>query len=200
MTLPVKSYITPEEYLALEDKADYKSEYFNGEIFAMAGSTPEHDHLIDDFMSNVYRQVEEGPCETFTGNMRVKVSPTGLYTYPDGSVVCGEARFEGGAVKSLLNPIMVLEVLSASTEAYDRGGKFAHYKTIYSLVYYVLVTTDRPCVEVFTRQNDQDWLYREITGLDGRVDLPEIGCHLSMSRIYRRIQFPLNRSLREESV
>lgn len=198
MTLPAKSSITPEEYLALEHRAEFRSEYFNGEIFAMAGGSPEHDRITDDFMADVNRQVEGGPCETFTSNMRVKVSPTGLYTYPDGSVACGEALFDGEAVKSLLNPVMILEVLSSSTEAYDRGGKFAHYKTIPSLIYYVLVTPDRPRVEVFMRQTDEDWLYREITGMEGNVDLTEIGCHLPMSRIYRRITFPPELSLHED--
>jgi Uma2 family endonuclease len=198
MTTPARSFIQPEEYLALERAADYKNEYFNGEAFAMSGVSRYHDRINADFMGELRQQLGNGPCEDYTSSMRVKVSPTGLYTYPDGTVVCGEAEFEDDHVDTLLNPTMILEVLSPSTEAYDRGAKFEHYKNIPTLTYYVLVAQNKPRVEIYTRQDEGTWIYKDVTGLETSVELPIIGCSLPMSRIYRRVTFPPGESLHEK--
>ncbi|MBW3625880.1 MAG: Uma2 family endonuclease [Armatimonadetes bacterium] len=199
MTQPAKSYITPEEYLALEREAEIKNEYYNGEMFAMAGGSRYHDRITDDFMGELRLKLLDGPCETHTGNMRVKVSPTGLYTYPDGSVVCGEAEYEDGGGDTLLNPILILEVLSPSTELYDRKEKFDHYQTIPTLIYYVLIAQDRPRVEIYARQDDGTWNYKKTTGLEAEVELPALSFRLAMSEIYRRVTFPPEAALREQT-
>src|SRR5919198_4874617 len=126
MTLIPPDY-TPEEYLALERAARHKSEYVNGRIYALAGASRAHNLIVVNVSAELRAQLRGRPCETYASDMRVKVSQTGLYTYPDVVVVCGEPRFEDAQVDTLLNPTVIIEVLSESTESYDRGEKFAHY-------------------------------------------------------------------------
>src|SRR5258707_11211141 len=135
---PQKRY-TPQEYLALERAAPFKSEYYRGEIFAMAGATRQHCRIGANLVARVDEQLRSTPCEAFGSDLRVRVLPTGLYTYPDVTVACGELEFEDRAGDTLLNPKAIFEVLSESTEAYDRGKKFDHYRHIPSLTEYVLV-------------------------------------------------------------
>ena len=121
--------------------------------------------------------------------MRVKVNPTGLYTYPDVAVVGGEPRFEDSHVDTLLNPTVLIEVLSDSTEAYDRGGKFAHYRALESLSDYLLVAQNEPRIEDFRRQTDGQWLYSVADGLDAEVEIANIGCVLHLAEVYERVAF-----------
>jgi Uma2 family endonuclease len=186
---------TPAQYLALERKADFKSEYCNGYIIAMAGTSREHSLIA----GNVYRKIgnnfEDRPCEVYISDMRVRVSPTGLYTYPDVVAVCGEAEFEDDKFDTLLNPTMIVEVLSPTTEAYDRGDKFAQFRQLISLQEYVLVAQNKVLVERYTRQGEK-WILTEYRSLDDTLRLGSINCEISLREIYRKVEFPSERPAR----
>ncbi len=183
------SAYTPEQYLTLERKAEYKSEYINGQIFAMAGASLEHNRITANFVRVLGNQFMGHPCGVFSSDMRVKVDATGLYTYPDVVAVCGEIRFDDAHRDTMVNPTVIVEVLSPSTEAYDRGGKFAHYRRSDSLTDYVLVAQDQVRVEQYTRQNKQ-WVLTEINELDDTLRLPSIGCEVVLRDIYDKVEFP----------
>ena len=185
-----KPRFTPEEYLALERPAEYRSEYFNGEIFAMAGASREHNLIAGNVSRELGNQLKGRPCETYQTDMRVRVSAMGLYTYPDVVVVCGEPQFENDSVDTLLNPTLLVEVLSPSTEAYDRGDKFEQYRTLESLADYVLIAQDRYRVERFARQPDGQWLLSVAKSLDAEVSLASIGCRLPLADVYDRLSLP----------
>jgi Uma2 family endonuclease len=180
---------TPEQYLALERRAVSKSEYRDGLVIAMAGATKEHNQIAGNLYRKVGDQFEGRPCAVYISDMRVRVSPTWLYTYPDVVAVCGEARFLDAESDTLLNPTVIVEVLSTSTESYDRGGKFWHYRHLASLREYVLVAQDKVLVERFTRQGDE-WLLTEFNSLDDTLRLASIGCEIRLREIYARISFP----------
>jgi Uma2 family endonuclease len=179
--------VTPEEYLALERKAQYKSEYLNGEIFAMSGASREHNIICVNTSATLHSQLRQRPCEVYAGDMRVKVSPTGLYTYPDVVVVCEEPQFEDAEVDTLLNPTLIVEVLSPSTEDYDRGTKFEHYRTLASLQEYLLVSQDKYHIVHYVRQADTTWVLSETTHGGDSLHLPSIGCNLSVAEIYAKV-------------
>ena len=184
-----KVRITPQEYLELERNAEIKSEYLDGEIFAMSGATREHTKIVVNLATELNNQFVDRPCEVYAIDMRTKVSPTGLYTYPDIAAVCGEPQFEDPHSDTLISPQLIIEVLSESTESYDRGKKFAHYRTIDSLREYVLVSQTECRIERFTRQDDGNWLYTENTDPDGSIELTSVACRLSLSRVYHKIDF-----------
>lgn len=191
MSALARAFITPEEYLALERASERKSEYFLGEVFAMGGASREHNLIVGNVVRDLGNQLKGRPCETYPSDMRVKVSASGLYTYPDVAVVCGQPQFEDAQVDTLLNPTLVIEVLSESTEAYDRGEKFAQYRSIESLQEYVLISQDRCQVERLVRQpNGREWLYSEASDPAGSVPLAAIGCRLSLTEVYERVEFP----------
>lgn len=190
MSLQPQTRITPEEYLALERKALEKSEYLQGEIFLMPGASRKHNLVSLNIGAELRAQLRNQQSETYLGDMRVKVSPTGLYTYPDVIVVCDEPQFEDAEVDTLLNPTLIVEVLSPSTENYDRGGKFEHYRTLPSLQEYLLVAQDRCHVVHYTRQKDGTWLLAETARLEDQLRLPSINCHLSLAEVYAKV--PLN--------
>ena len=183
------SYLTPAEYLVLERKATTKSEYLNGRAYAMVGASREHNLIAINMASELHVQLRERPCETYINDMRVKVDPAGLYTYPDVVVVCGEPRFEDTDLDTLLNPTVLIEVLSPATEAYDRGEKFAHYRQLKSLQEYLLVAQNRMCVEHYFRQGAQ-WILTEFSAFDDEFDLVSIDCQLSLRAIYAKVEFP----------
>ena len=180
---------TPEQYLVLERQADHKSEYINGRIFAMAGASRAHNLIAGNIFGELRAQLRGRPCEAYISDMRVKVSQTGLYSYPDVAVACGELQFEDVHGDTLLNPLVIVEVLSESTEAYDRGGKFAHFRRLPSLTDYLLVAQDKMCVEQYVRQGEQ-WLLTELSDAKGAVQLESIGCKLSLEEIYARVELP----------
>jgi len=180
---------TPEQYLALERKADFKSEFCNGFIIAMAGATREHNVIAGNLHGEIRSQLKGRTCEVYMSDMRVRVSPTGLFTYPDVVAVCGDARFLDDKRDTLLNPTTIVEVLSKSTESYDRGDKFMNYRRLESLREYVVVSQAKVLVERFTRQRD-DWLLTEFRNLDDTLRLASIGCAIPLREIYARIQFP----------
>jgi Uma2 family endonuclease len=179
--------LSAEEYLARERQAAERHEYLNGELFAMGGASFRHNTLVANLSGALYARLRGGPCRALTNDMRIQVATTGLYTYPDVVVVCGEPRFGDGELDTLLNPTLIVEVLSPSTEAYDRGQKFAHYRTIESLAEVVLVSQERVAVERFSRLPEGGWLFFEANRLEDRLPLPAIGCELSLSEIYERV-------------
>jgi Uma2 family endonuclease len=184
-----KRYYAPEEYLSLERTAPYKSEYFRGELFAMSGVSREHNLITGNVYRAISSQLQDRPCEVFIADMRVKVSPTGLYTYPDVAVACEEPRFEDDEVDTLLNPTLIVEVLSPSTERYDRGKKFAHYQRVESLKEYVLVSQDAVLVERFLRQ-DEGWLLTVYRRRDDLLPLESVGVEVSLRAVYARVDVP----------
>lgn len=199
MSVPARQRLTEAEYLEIERAAETKSEFFNGEMFAMAGASIEHILITSNVAGELRNQLRGRPCLVLPADMRVKVSDTGLYTYPDVVVVCGGARLEDGRRDTLLNPTLIVEVLSESTEAYDRGDKFAHYRRLESLQEYVLVAQDRPRIERFTRQGEsQEWLLTEISDPQGRVTLTAIGCELALAEVYENVPFPEEKPLRRQ--
>jgi len=183
-----KSFITPEQYLEIERAAECKSEYFNGEMFAMAGAVRTHNLLVTNAVAELRQQLRGRPCEVYPSDMRVRVSSTGLYTYPDALVVCGEPVFLDRREDTLLNPALIVEVLAPSTEAYDRGRKFEHYQKIDSLRYYLLISSDRVHADLFTLQ-DGRWGLTPASGLDDTLELESIGCRLKLADLYEKVEF-----------
>jgi Uma2 family endonuclease len=183
-----QAHYTPEEYLALERKAGCKSEYVNGQIIAMTGASRIHNLIAGNFYWEVSQQLCGRPYEAYISDMRVKVSHTGLYTYPDVVVVCGEIGFEDVDNDTLLNPTIIVEVLSASTEAYDRGEKFAHYRRLESLQAYLLIAQDKVRIEHYVRQGVQ-WILSEASTLDETVHLAAIDCDVMLRDVYDKVQF-----------
>ena len=183
----VQSHLTPAEYLASERKATTKSEYFAGQIYAMSGASRAHNLIVANLISAFHAQFSERACEVYANDMRVKVESTGLYTYPDVLVVCDEPRFEDAGLDTLLNPTVLVEVLSPSTEAYDRGEKFSHYRHLESLQEYVLVAQNRIRVEHYRRQGEK-WLLTEFDDLVDIISLPSIACELSTLAIYAKVK------------
>jgi Uma2 family endonuclease len=183
-----KTFLTAEEYLEIERKAEYKSEYYHGEMFAMAGASFTHNLLVGNLVRELGQQLRSRPCSALPSDMRVRVSPTGLYTYPDVVVVCGEPRFPDDQKDTLLNPSLLVEVLSPSTEAYDRGRKFDHYQSIESLGQYLLVATDRIHADLYTRQADGPWLFTSASRMEDSLDLQSVGCRLTLADLYEKVE------------
>ncbi len=192
----VQSHLTPEEYLALERKATIKSEYLDGQMYAMSGASREHNIVCGNIFVALHLQLQERTCEIYSSEMRVKVSAAGLYTYPDILVVCDEPRFEDASVDSLLNPTALFEVLSPSTEAYDRGAKFGYYRQLDSMQEYTLVSQDVMRVEHYLRQKEQ-WILTEFSSPDDIVQLTSINCELPLREVYAKVEFPPNDASRQ---
>lgn len=188
MSVQRKPYLTPQDYLALERQAQTKSEYFQGEVFALAGASKSHTAIVPNLSYLLVGQLKGRPCAVHTSDMRVKVSSTGLYTYPDVVVVCGKPRFDDQHEDTLLTPTVIIVVLSKSTEAYDRGEKFAHYRTLESLTDYLLVAQDAPRIEHFVRQPSGFWLYSETSGLDSSAVIDTIQCQLNLAEVYDKVE------------
>ena len=184
-----KLYLTPEQYLRQERKSVTKHEYYRGEIFALAGASRQHNLITTNVSSELSTQLKKRSDTVYACAMRVKIDETGLYTYPDVVVVCGKARFEDKEQDTLLNPTVVVEVLSKSTEAYDRGTKFKNYRALPSLTEYVLIAQDTYHIEHYVRQADNQWLLSEVDDPAGIVELPTIQCSLLLSEVYDKVEF-----------
>jgi len=193
-TKPVYSF---DDYLAEEREEETRHEYLDGQAYAMAGESLEHSTICFNLATSLGTKLKGKPCRGLSPNMKV-LSGTyapgqtkGLFSYPDVSVVCDEPKFHDERKDVLLNPTLVIEVLSPNTELFDRGEKFFRYRTyLDSLQDYVLVSTATPMVELFQRQANGFWLYSAATGLDATINLPSIGCELALAEIYDRIEFP----------
>jgi Uma2 family endonuclease len=177
---------SPEEYLALERSSSYKSEFHDGQIYAMTGASREHNLISVNIARELSLQLKNRPCEAYLADMRVKAAEARSYHYPDLAVICGTPQFEDGHLDTLLNPTVLMEVLSPSTEAYDRGGKFAHYRKIESLREYLVVSQDQPRIERYARQ-EGGWILTEAEGLEGIVTLDAIGCTLALREVYDKV-------------
>jgi Uma2 family endonuclease len=189
--LQKKPRITQEEYLELERTSEIKHEYFNGEIFAMTGGSLNHNRISRNIDRKLGNQLEGSPCENFVGDMRVKIQGHEKYTYPDITVVCGNIELEKiKGVETLLNPIVIMEILSESTEAYDRGTKFRHYRLIPSLQEYILVSQDHCLVELYRRGENDIWqILSPCTDMNKSVSIASADCELLLSDIYYRVEF-----------
>ena len=184
----------PAEYLAFERaQTDAKHEYLDGEITAMSGASLEHNLIAVNVLTALRTQMRGRPCNVFSGDMRVKVSATGFYTYPDISALCGERQLEDDTFDTLLNPSVIIEILLPSTEAYDRGVKFAHYQSIESLQVYALIAQDKRRIEIYRRQESDNWLYSAVEGLDAKVSLDAISCELTAADVYEGVIEPEDR-------
>ena len=190
MAVHSKPYLSPQQYLAIERAAEERSEYLDGEMVAMTGGSRNHCLIAGNLLRELGVQLRDRPCEVYPTDLRVQVSETGLYTYPDVVVVCGEPQFEDDLFDTLLNPTVIVEVLSPTTESYDRGRKFEHYRALASLAEYLLVSQTQPRIERFLRQADGLWLFGDAAGLEAALTLPSIGCELKLAEVYAKVRFP----------
>jgi Uma2 family endonuclease len=182
--------LTPQEYLAQERRATFKSEYLRGEVFAMVAASYEHTLVKVNLAGEAGNQLKGSSCRVLTSDMRVKVDATGLYTYPDIAIVCDEPQFEDQVFDTLLNPRALVEVLSDSTEKYDRGARFGHYRQIPSLQEYVLVAQDQPLVERYVRQADGSWVLTVFEGLAQTFAFASVPVRIPLAEIYAGVKFP----------
>jgi Uma2 family endonuclease len=181
-------FITPEAYLAAERASDTRSEYVNGEVFAMFGGSRNHSYLIANFARELGNTLDDRPCNVSVSDLRLQVAPEGAYLYPDVMVVCEDDA--SGIRDMITNPTLVVEVLSPSSERWNRVGKFAQYRRVNGLREYVLVSQDEMRVEWFTRHDDGDWIYREANGPNGICQLEHLGIEIPLDSLYRKITFP----------
>lgn len=212
MTIPngngATRYYTPEEYLALEAKSEEKNEYRDGRITPLgnpngdspmifasqnirAGASPNHSRIVTNFIMRFGLRLDELDCEVFASDLRVYAPNGGIYTYPDVSVVRGTPEFDNDM---LLNPVLLVEVLSDFTEAYDRGDKFRRYQTIESLMDYLLISQNRPRIEHFARQGDRQWLLSAAEGMDASLTIPSLEITLSLADIFAKVEFEAPRT------
>ena len=181
--------ITEEEYLRLERAAETKSEFVDGEIFAMSGGSRAHSALAANWIGELRLKLRGRNCQVFTSDLRIRTHRTASYVYPDVSVVCGQARSNRNEDDILANPTVVIEVLSPSTADYDRGKKFGLYREIASLQDYLLVTPDSAHVEHYSRQ-PESWLFREYSGIEATVHIASIECAIALRDIYDGVLEP----------
>jgi Uma2 family endonuclease len=184
-----KTKMSVEEYLAMERDSQEKHEYLDGEIYLMSGGTGNHSFIAANTVASLHAVLRKSPCMVGTSDLRVQVNGTGLYTYPDISVVCDPPLWTDNRHDTLLNPVLLIEVLSPSTESYDRGRKFQHYRALESLQEYVLIAQDQARIERYLRQPDGQWLYADATGMDASIELASIGCTLALADVYDKINF-----------
>lgn len=186
-SVAAQTYLTPQEYITAERKATLKSEYLSGEIVAMSGASHEHNLITMNTATGLYNQLVEQGCRVFASDMRVGISAGDSYFYPDIVVVCEKPRFEDNEFDTLINPIVVIEVLSQSTEAYDKGEKFRRYQQLESLQEYILISQDQVQVERYHRQ-DKNWVSSEFTSLEDILELISVEAELSLQQIYRFVE------------
>jgi Uma2 family endonuclease len=184
------TFVSPEEYLAQERLAERKSEYFQGEIFAMSGASRPHARIAANVVGGLWQQLKGKPCRVSASDLRLRVTPAGLYTYPDVMVVCGDDQVADDQKDTILNPVLIVEVLSESTREYDRGRKFQHYRTLPSLSEYLTIEQDEPRIEHWTRQRENHWDFVAFDDLGQSIQLTSIGCVLPLAEVYDKIEWP----------
>ena len=186
---PIPAKMSPEEFLEFERASDIKHEYIGGQIVAMGGAKRNHNIVALNLGSELNRLLEDKDCEAYLADMRVSLPTTNEYAYPDLSVVCGEPIFQDDVLDTLENPVLIVEILSDTTEAYDRGLKFRLYRSIKTLREYVLVAQNQPRIEKYVVKGDGFWVLSEVSGLDSELQLESIGSSVPLSRIYRKVKF-----------
>lgn len=184
--VPQLKYLTPEEYLAIERQAEFKSEYVDGVMYAMAGGSPEHNLVSGSIHTLINVHLWESPCRVYNSDMKVRVPSNRKYHYPDVTVVCEKPQFADDEKDVLLNPLLLVEVLSKSTQGYDKQKKFLYYQEIDSFGEYLLVAQDQPVVQHYVKQPDGSWIYKKIQGLEQSVELATINCRLKLKDIYAK--------------
>ena len=190
MSAQVKPCYSLGDYFELELASDERWEWFNGEVFSMSGVSPNHGEVETNLIFTLRLRLQDRDCRVFPANVRIKTPAAPPYRYADLSALCGKPIYEAiGGVEALTNPVLIIEILSPSTEAYDRGDKFTYYKSIPSLEEYLLVAQHRPHVSQFIKQNDGTWNQREVNDLAGSLYLPAIDCTLQLNEVYRGIEF-----------
>lgn len=186
---PRKERTPPQEYLQRERLAEARSEYWNGEIVAMAGGTRSHNRILRNLTRRLGNQLDNSPCEPFASETRVFVPECNSYFYPDALITCREAQYQDSRLETLLNPVLIAEVLSPSTEAADRRGKFDCYRTLPSLQYYLTIEASAPAIDLYARQAEGRWLYTPLRGMDAVLEIEPIGVALSFLEIYQGVEF-----------
>jgi Uma2 family endonuclease len=186
---PSAQSVSADEYVRQERAATYKSEYYAGEMYPMPDAGPEHSLITANIIGELGNLLKGTDCAPYDSNLRLWVRKSGLYTYPDASVICGPAEFADERRDMVTNPAVIVEVLSDSTETYDRGNKFEHYRTLPSLREYVLVSQKAPLVDIFTRRDGAAWALTPVRGLEAIAPLESMGVELRLREIYDRIEF-----------
>lgn len=189
MSASAQEYITTDQYFTLEEGSDVKHEYYRGAIYAMTGGTARHNLIVANIIALLHGQLRGTPCHVFPSDLRLKIESAGLYTYPDISVICGPILYAENRQDTVTNPIVLIEILSPSTENYDRGKKFEHYRTIETLQEYIVVAQDRIHIEHYIRQDDHRWLLVDFFAADQVVHAGSIHCTLSVELVYEDITF-----------
>ncbi len=187
MTAQPKQVYSVEAYLVIERAGSLKHEYYHGEIFALAGSSEAHNIILTNIITSLNMQLRKRPCKVYPSDMRLKIPKTGLYTYPDASIVCGTPHFDDVERDTLLNPLIVIEILSPSTERYDRGKKFQNYRTVATLQEYILVSQDDYHIEHYINQNDGNWLLTAYDSVHTTLHLRAIDCTLALEDVYDKV-------------
>ncbi len=189
MGQPEQTFLTPEEYFLMEETAEYKNEYYHGEIFAMTGASFHHNVIASNIHGGIHASLKGSSCYVFVGDMKIQVERGEHYTYPDLSVTCGDVEFAEGRDDVIANPVVIFEILSNSTKDYDRGSKFKAYRGIHSLKDYILVDQYNIFVEQFYKTEEGNWILNEYNELSDVVRIESIGVDLSMETIYDRVTF-----------
>ncbi len=179
---------TPAEYLMIEDRADYKSEYYQGQIYAMAGGTVRHSQISSNIITLLSNALSNKPCRVFNSDLRLNVQDNGLYTYPDVMVICGKVELLSDRQDTVTNPVLIVEVLSESTRDYDMTFKFELYRSLPSLEHYLLVDSDKVLVRYFRRVGDGQWLMHELIGMDDVLDVVHLDMQLTLAQIYHAVE------------
>ena len=180
--------MTPTEYLSFEREAEIKHEYIDGHVYAMSGGSANHSLIAFATGFALFNKIRSRDCKVYNSDMKVKVTAK-LYTYPDVTIVCGQPQFEKGDDQTLLNPTVIIEILSPSTEKYDRGEKFARYRQLASLQEYLMIAQDKMGIEQYVRQPNNTWVLATVEQADQILELPSLGCTLSVADVYAQVTF-----------
>ena len=189
MAAPPRPYLSPEEYLALERRAETKHEYYDGVLVAMVEGTGTDSQISGNTIIAFGAQLRGRPCTVFTSDLKVGITKLSAYAYPDVTIVCGRPQYADAVEDVLVDPLVIVEVLSPSTEHYDRTGKFLRYQRIPSFAEYLLIAQDRPLVELCSRQDDGMWEWVAVEGLAATIAIPSLGCTLALADIYNYVSF-----------
>ena len=183
------THVTPEEYLAAERLSETRSEYLDGGVCPMTGGSLNHNQITINLVLELGSQLRTRPCRVLGMDLKVRMPDSRKFFYPDVTVVCGTPQFHDDRRDIILNPDLIIEVMSPSTEAFDRGAKFRAYQTIESLKEYVLVSQDAPAVERYVRNGDGSWQYKSVAGLESSLTLPSVECTLNLGAVYDKVDF-----------
>ena len=190
MNAVAKTRLSVEDYLAIENASPFKSEFYEGEMFAMAGASPTHNFVKDNLIRALGNRLDSGPCRTASSDQRIRIERTGLFTYPDIVIVCGKPKVSPRDPLAIVNPTAIVEILSPTTEQYDRGTKFKRYRQIPGLREYILVAQDEAVVERYFLQSNGSWNLTAIEGVGESLEFASLGITIPLAEVYRDIEFP----------